>query len=81
MCTKHHGHCYNQSQEVEVVQFVPVLHDVPLDLGRVDPGDEILHVPVVETLASCTRHSMLDGKEVAGGDKSVVRKTRLVIIV
>jgi hypothetical protein len=31
--------------QIEVVELVAVLHDIALDLGRVDPGDKIFHVP------------------------------------
>ena len=34
-----------QSLEFEVVQLVAVLHNVALDLGGIDPGDKIFHVP------------------------------------
>ena len=33
-----------QGLELEVVELVAVLQDVALDLGRIDPGDEVLHV-------------------------------------
>jgi hypothetical protein len=37
--------CYfSYRLELEVVQLVAVLHDVALDLGRVDPGHEVFHV-------------------------------------
>lgn len=34
----------NFLKQVEVVQLVAVLHDVPLDLTGVDPGHEVFHV-------------------------------------
>lgn len=35
-------------QEIEVVNLVPVLHDVSLDLGGVNPRDKVFHVSVAE---------------------------------
>lgn len=32
-------------QQIEIVQLVPVAHDVALDLAGVHPGHEILHIP------------------------------------
>jgi hypothetical protein len=32
------------SQKVEIVQLVSVLENIPLDLGRVNPGDKVLHI-------------------------------------
>lgn len=31
-------------QQIEIVNLVPVLHDVSLDLGGIDPRDKVLHV-------------------------------------
>jgi hypothetical protein len=33
--------------ELKIVQLVTVLHDVSLNLGGVDPGDEVFHVPAL----------------------------------
>ena len=33
------------SKKIKVVQFVPVFKDVPLDLTRVHPRDQIFHIP------------------------------------
>ncbi|KAI3492178.1 hypothetical protein L1887_43467 [Cichorium endivia] len=35
----------SESEQVKVVELVVVLGDGALDLARVDPGDEILHIP------------------------------------
>ena len=37
----------SQGLEFKVVQLVAVLHDVALNLGRVDPGHKVLHVPAI----------------------------------
>lgn len=31
-------------QQIEIVNFISVLHDVSLDLGGIDPSDKVLHV-------------------------------------
>lgn len=33
------------SQQVEIVQLIPILENVPLDLRRINPRDKVLHVP------------------------------------
>lgn len=48
------------SQKIKVVQLVPVFHDVPLDLGRVNPRDEVFHVTIVHILALYVQVSWLD---------------------
>jgi hypothetical protein len=32
-------------QQVKIVQFVPVLEDVPLNFRRIDPSDKVFHIP------------------------------------
>ncbi len=32
-------------QQIEVVQLIPVLQDIPLDLRLIDPSDKVLHIP------------------------------------
>lgn len=32
-------------QQIEIVQLVPVAHNVALDLAGIHPGHEVLHIP------------------------------------
>ena len=32
------------SQQIEIIQLIPVLEDITFHLAAIDPGDEILHV-------------------------------------
>lgn len=34
----------NRSQKIKVIQLITVAQNVALDLARIDPGNEILHV-------------------------------------
>lgn len=38
------------NHQIEIIHIVPVLHDSPLDLTRVDPRYEVFHVSVHETV-------------------------------
>lgn len=31
-------------QEIKIIELVPILEDIALDLGRIDPRNKILHV-------------------------------------
>lgn len=35
------------SEEVKIVQFVPIFENVPLNLGRVHPGYKVFHITSV----------------------------------
>lgn len=70
------------SQEIKVVQLVPVLHDASLDLGRVHPRDKVLHVPIatksatrvrVRRLEKCerVRWGQISGAQNAFGDNRI----------
>ena len=36
----------SRSQEIEVIEFVSIFEDVPLDLGRINPRYEVFEIPV-----------------------------------
>jgi hypothetical protein len=37
--------CRSEGLKFEIVELVAILHNVALDLGRIDPGDKVFHVP------------------------------------
>ena len=44
-------------QKVEVVHSIAVLHDILLDLGRINPSHEVLHVSKQQKSAHTTFHN------------------------
>jgi hypothetical protein len=37
--------CRSEGLKFKIVELVAILHNVALDLGRIDPGDKVFHVP------------------------------------
>lgn len=57
------------SQQIKVIQLLPVPHDIPLDLAAVHPGDIILHIArhqerrVRDDLAADPHMALLDKRD------------------
>ena len=57
---------YDSSKQIKVIQLIPILQDVPLDLARVDPSNQILHIPrdekrrICNDFRACSNVALLD---------------------